>query len=193
MPTQNGPWIIHTSTLIHKDGFIEVSEDHITRPSGSPGKYTTITMKPGVSVLPVDADGTVTLIRQFRYALRRERLECVCGGIDGTESPEEAARRELKEEAGIDARRLMPLGTVEMDGSIILNCNHLFIARDLHHVEPDREATELIEPVSMPLAEAVNKVLSGEIDHAPTCVLILKAAQSPTLFSAEDYHPQTGC
>jgi 8-oxo-dGTP pyrophosphatase MutT (NUDIX family) len=185
MPIKNGPWTIHTSTLIHKDGFIEVGEDGITRPDGSPGKYTTIRMKPGVSVLPVDEDGTVTLIRQYRYALRHERLECVCGGIDGNESPEEAATRELKEEAGIGAGRLMPLGTVEMDGSIILNRNHLFIARDLRQVEPDRESTEQIVPVSMALADALDKVLSGEIDHAPTCVLILKAVQSPSLYSPQ--------
>jgi 8-oxo-dGTP pyrophosphatase MutT (NUDIX family) len=174
MSKQNGPWIIQSTRTVHRDGFIDVGEDDVTRPDGSPGRYATVRMKPGVSVLPVDSDETVTLIRQFRYALGHERLECVCGGIEPQESPVETARRELREEAGIEANQMIPLGSVEMDGSIILNCNHLFVARELQRVPTAHEATELITVVHMPLTEAVRRVMDGEIDHAPTCVLILR-------------------
>ncbi len=176
MPVPNGPWLIQSTRSVYKDGFIEVGEDNVTRPGGQEGHYATVRMKPGVSVLPVHDDGKVILIRQFRYAIRRERIECVCGGIDGNETAEQTALRELREEAGLIARLLIPVGSVEMDGSIILNRNQLFIARELTVTSANRESTEQIVVVTMPLTEAVQKVLSGEIDHAPTCVLLLKAS-----------------
>lgn len=177
MPREHGPWTIQESTRKYRNQFIEVIEDEVLQPDGEPGHYATVRMKPGVSILPVDADGTVTLIRQFRYALGNESLEAVSGAVEEDEPALESARREAREEAGIEAREWIDLGGVDLDTSIVHCPVRLFLARELSFTDPDREGTEEMRTVRVPLAEAVRRVMEGEITHGPSCVLILKAAR----------------
>ena len=78
----------------HNDAFLEVTEDRVIRPDGRPGTYATVSVNQGVAVLVANGDGTVSLVRQFRYALGRESLEAACGGVDEGEEPLAAAHRE---------------------------------------------------------------------------------------------------
>ena len=74
MPT-HGPWTSEGRAKKYGSAFVDLFEDRVTRPDGSPGTYTTVTLKPGVAVLPIGAHGEVHLTRQFRYALGRESVE----------------------------------------------------------------------------------------------------------------------
>ncbi len=177
MRREHGPWTIQESTRRYENEFIEVIEDQVLQPDGRPGSYATVRMKPGVSILPVDTDGTVTLIRQFRYALGRESLEAVSGAVDGDEPPLEAAQREAREEAGVEAEEWTDLGTMDLDTSIVHCPAQLFLARGLSFTQTNREGTEEMRTVRVLLAEAVRRVMEGEITHGPSCVLILKAAR----------------
>ena len=87
MPRQHGPWTIRESHQVYRNPFIEVVEDRVVRPDGHPGIYGTVTMMPGVAVLPVDEEGMAYLTREFRYAIGRESIEVAGGGIDEGESP----------------------------------------------------------------------------------------------------------
>ncbi len=174
MEKKNGPWTIKGSERKYKNDFFEVVEDDIIKPEGDEGKYATIRMKPGVAILPIDDEGNVYLTRQFRYAFEAESLETPCGGIDG-EKPLAAAKRESCEELGIEAEEWIELGAYEMDTSIIKSPAYLFIAKKLKFTEPDLEGSEKIKMVKMSLAEAGEKVLSGEVTHAISAILILKA------------------
>jgi 8-oxo-dGTP pyrophosphatase MutT (NUDIX family) len=175
MVRRNGPWTILTSEARYRDDFIEVVRDEVLRPDGSPGSYATVTMKQGVAVLVLDADGTAVLTGQFRYALGRESVEVASGGVDEGEEPIEAARREVREELGAIAERWTPLGRIDPDTSIVRSPVHLFVARGLSWTEPEREGTETIRTLRTPLAEAVAMAEDGRITHAPSCVLLLKA------------------
>jgi 8-oxo-dGTP pyrophosphatase MutT (NUDIX family) len=177
MPRKHGPWTIQQTTREFENEFIEVLEDRVVQPDGEPGRYATVRMKPGVSVLPVNEDGTVTLIRQFRYALGAESLEVVSGAVEEGEPPLESARRELREEAGIEAEEWIDLGRVDLDTSILHCPARLFLACGLACTEPDREGTEEMRTVRLPLEEAVRRVMDSAITHGPSCVLILKAAR----------------
>ena len=95
--------------------------------------------------------------------------------LDDGEDPAAAARRELKEELGIDAAEWTDLGRVDPFTSMVLSPLRLFLARGLTIGRPDHEGTEVIRRVEMPLAEAVAAVTDGRITHAPSCVVILKA------------------
>src|SRR3954453_15236341 len=75
MPRKHGPWTIEDTVEKYRNSFIAVQEDRVIQPDGQPGRYSTVTIKPGVAVLPVDEDGDVYLVRQFRYALGRESVE----------------------------------------------------------------------------------------------------------------------
>jgi 8-oxo-dGTP pyrophosphatase MutT (NUDIX family) len=173
MVKKNGPWTIHGSTRRFQNEFIEVWEDQVTQPDGSPGAYATVTMKPGVAILPVDNE-FVYLTRQYRYAFCGECVEAVAGGIEEGQEPLEAAKRELREELGIEAKRWEEFGLIHSDTSIIRSPLHLFLARDLSFGKPEREGSEVMKMVKMPIREAFDAVLSGEISSAPTCVLLLK-------------------
>lgn len=175
MTKTHGPWRIEETEDVYRNDFIHVLEDRVVRPDGRPGRYATVRMRPGVCVLAVGEDVRAYLVRQFRYAAGRESLEAVTGAIDGGEDPLEAARRETREEAGIEGENWTRLGTVDVDTSIVHCPVHLFLARGLSFTTTDREGTEEIRVVDLPLAEAVRRVMRGEITHGPSCVLILKA------------------
>ncbi len=177
MERKHGPWTIKETTEKHRDEFLEVYEDSVVRPNGEPGTYTTVRLKPGVSVLPIEPDGGVYLTRQFRYAAGAESVEVVSGGIDGGAEPEESAKKELREELGIEAMQLVNLGRMDMDTSIVHCPVSLFLARGLKFTEAEQEGTERIEPFRTTLRQAVEMVMRGEITHSPSCVLLLKAAR----------------
>ncbi len=177
MPHAHGPWTVLSTRHPHRDAFIDVVVDEVVQPDGARGQYATVRMTTGVTVLPVDAEGRVHLVRQFRYALGAESLEAPAGGVEDGEAPLAAARRELHEETGIEAETWQPLGTVHIDTSIVHCPDHLFVARGLTFTEPDRDDTEDMNMVRMPLAEAVEAVVRGDIVQASTCVLILRAAR----------------
>lgn len=178
MPRPHGPWTVLSTERLYTDEFIDVAVDAVVQPDGERGQYATVRMKPGVTVLPVDDDGRVRLVRQFRYALGAESLEAPAGGVDEGEDPLDAAKRELKEEMGITASDWTALGTVHLDTAIVHCPDHLFVARGLAFGEPDREGTESMETVTVTLAEAVASVVRGEIVQASSCVLILRAARA---------------
>jgi 8-oxo-dGTP pyrophosphatase MutT (NUDIX family) len=176
MERKHGPWTIRETALKYRDDFIEVYADSVTRPDGEPGTYATVHMKPGVSVLPVEADGTVYLTRQFRYALGAESIEAVSGGIED-EDADAAARKELREELGIEAAELISLGRMDMDTSIVRSPVSLYRARGLKFTAAEQEGTERIELFETTLERAAAMVIDSEITHSPSCVLILKAAR----------------
>ena len=85
MADEHGPWTIHGSTESYRNEMITVVEDRVTKPDGAQGTYATVRMPAGVAVLPVEPDGRVLLVNQFRYALGRMSLEVVSGALDGIE------------------------------------------------------------------------------------------------------------
>ena len=176
VPEKRGEWTVLSSTVQYRNPWITVREDRVIQPDGQEGAFGVVEMTPGVSVLPVDDDGTVYLVRVYRYTLDRYCLEALAGGIEDDEDPLEAARRELREEAGIDAAELIDLGVVDQLTEVVISPDRLFLARGLSFRQPDREETEEIERVAVPLHQAVEWAYDGTISHAASVVLVLKAA-----------------
>jgi ADP-ribose pyrophosphatase len=174
MEKKNGPWTIKESRRIYQNEFLKLTEDKVIQPDGNDGEYATIEMKAGVCVLAIDDENDVYLTRQFRYALGAESLEVIAGGMDEGDALENA-KREAKEEMGIEAEEWIELGTAETDTSIVHSTAHFFVARKLKFTESEREGTEAMKSVKISFDEAVEKVLKGEIRHALSCLLILKA------------------
>lgn len=175
MEKQHGPWKIKSTGKIYENEFIRVNEDDVTKPDGKPGKYTTVETKPGAATLVIDEENNVYLTKQFRYALGKESIEVVAGGIEESEEPLETAKKEVKEELGIEAEEWTEYGKLNTDTSIIKSPAYLFLARKLKFEESDQEGSEKIKMEKMSLDEAVEKVLKTEITHATSCYLILKA------------------
>jgi 8-oxo-dGTP pyrophosphatase MutT (NUDIX family) len=177
VPEKRGEWTVLDSTVHYRNPWITVREDRVIQPDGQESTFGVVEMTPGVSVLPVDDDGTVYLVRVYRYTLARHSLEALAGGIEDGEDPREAARRELREEAGIDAAELIDLGVVDQLTEVVVSPDRLYLARRLSFRNPDHEETEEIERVAVPLQQAVQWAYDGTISHAASAVLILKAAR----------------
>lgn len=173
--SQHGPWFIKDSSEVYGDPFINVRVDQVIRPDGNDGQHVVVFMKPGVCVLAIDEDNNLYLTREFHYGVGRYSLEAVSGGIDSGEQADATAKRELAEELGLIAESWEAVGSVDPFTTIVVSPTRTYIARGLTRTASNPEGTELIETVVMPLAEAVDRVNSGEITHAPTCVLILQA------------------
>jgi 8-oxo-dGTP pyrophosphatase MutT (NUDIX family) len=172
---QHGPWTIKETRRVYRDEFMEVSEDEVIRPDGKDGTFATVKFKDGAGILALDDDGLCYLVKEFRYALGREDVTIVGGTIDEEEAPIEAARRELREELGIEAEEWTEMGRMHHSTSMVDSTTTLFLARKLTFRKKDEDSGEVLETVKMPFTEAIEKALNGEFTHATTCVLILRA------------------
>lgn len=175
-PHLHGPWTISHRQQIHCDPWMEVLHDRVVRPDGHAGTYSVVRIKRGVSVLALGDDQRAYLTREFHYAVGRETLEVVSGGIDADESPLQAAQRELREEAGLVASDWQCLGWVDPFTASIDSPTALFVATGLRPTEQSLEGCETLEVVELPFVDVVRAVLESRITHAPSCVVILKYA-----------------
>lgn len=175
MSTKKGPWEVKESKTLYKNPWITVREDNVIRPDGKDGIFGVVEMKPGVSVLPLDDEGNVYLTKEYHYAIERETIESVSGGIDGDEGTLNAAKRELLEETGISAREWIDLGFIDPFTSVVVSPNHMFLAKGLEFGEADQEGTESIRVIKVSLREAIEWVMESKITHGATATLILKA------------------
>lgn len=159
----------------YRGNLVQIRQDDVILPQGSPAMFEFVTIKPGACVLAMEDNGDVYLVREWKYAVDRPSIECVIGGIEPGEEPVLAARRELREEAGLEADEFIPLGVVDPFTSMLLSPTYIFFARGLRQVPREPEEAEVIELMRMPLEEAVQLVLSNKITHGASATLILKA------------------
>jgi 8-oxo-dGTP pyrophosphatase MutT (NUDIX family) len=173
---KHGPWVIKNSIEKYKNKWINVTEHEVIRPDGKDGIFGIVEMMPGISILPIDDEGYVYLTKEFRFALGCDSVEVVSGGIAENESPIHAAKKELKEELGIESSEIIELGIVNPFTSVVKSPAYLFLAKNIKIGQgTEVEGTEIISEVKIKFEDAVNMVMEGEITHGPSCVLILKA------------------
>ena len=175
MEQKNGPWKVKHTEEKYRDDFVRFYVDEVLKPNGKPGTYATVQLKEGVAILAFDKDGKVWLTKQFRYAIGKESIEVISGGIDNGEDPLTAAKREAREELGLEGEDWEILPLFHLETSMIKGPVHLFVVRNLRCTERDQDDTEDIKGFKIPLEKAVDMVMQGAITHGPSCVLILKA------------------
>jgi 8-oxo-dGTP pyrophosphatase MutT (NUDIX family) len=119
-----------------------------------------------VCVVPVTRDREILLVRQYRPAVERETLELPGGHVDDGETPEEAARRELLEETGHVAEKLVPLGCLDPDTGRLSNRMWCFLATDAAPPSPAPPGEQGVRLIVLPVEELVRSVTEGRILHA---------------------------
>lgn len=154
---------------------IHLFRDEILLPNGNKGVREVIRHPGAVCVVPVTDDGNVIFVNQFRYAFNKVTLEVPAGKLEKGEDPLEAAMRELSEETGLSAKNVVYLGELYTTPALIDEVIHMYLATDLVKGEQHLDEDEFINTLEMPLSEAVEKVMNGEIKDAKTQTILLKA------------------
>jgi 8-oxo-dGTP pyrophosphatase MutT (NUDIX family) len=172
-----GPWTRLSGRDIYENPWIRVREDKVVRPDGSPGIYGLIHYKNiAIAVVPIDSQGRVILVGQHRYPFDKYFWELPEGGCPiGKDTPEEAAKRELREETGYTAARWDYLGELVLSNSTSDEIGHLYLARDLTPGPPEPDATEVLEVKPMDFREAYRKAMTGEIAESLTVAGLSRA------------------
>ena len=129
----------------------------------------------GVTVIPVEEDGTVWCVRQFRYPFQREMLEVPAGKLEIGEKPLSAAVRELSEETGLEAGRMIYLGACCTSPGFSTEVLHIYLALELKHGDAHPDEDEFLNVEKHSLETLTEMVMSGEIDDAKTIIAVLKA------------------
>ncbi len=155
---------------------IKLEHDNVLLPDGNTAMREIVRHPGGACVLPVDEDYNIVLLRQYRYAYDSVILEAPAGKIDPGEQPEAAAQRELREEAGLSADKLVHLGEMLPSVGYTDEVIYLYLAFDLAQSQQDLDEDEFVEPVRLPLTQALEMVVKNEIRDAKTQICILKAS-----------------
>jgi ADP-ribose pyrophosphatase len=181
---------LRTSRSVYRGRILDVHEDTVRFPNGSEDVLEIVRHRGAAAVLPLYGpedcqSGTgpdVVLLRQYRYAAGGTLWEAPAGKLDEGEAPESCAARELEEEAGIKASRLIPVTTLLTTPGFSDERVHLFLATGLTEGRQALEEHEVIECHRMPLATAVELVLGGDIVDGKTVSLVLMAAIAPAVW-----------
>ena len=130
---------------------------------------------PAVVIVPVDAEDNVLLVRQYRHATGRVLLEAPAGGIEPGEDPEQAVQRELQEETGHTARRIVPLGGFWIAPGWATEYMHAFVAYGLVAAEACPDEDEVIQVERVPRSRVLDLVRRGEVQDAKSIAALLMA------------------
>ena len=161
---------------LYRGRIVHLTVEDVTLPNGH-SMTLEIVRHPGASAIAaVDAQGRVTLLRQYRHAVGGYLWEVPAGKLEAGEAPETCAARELAEEAGLVADTLESAGSIVTCPGFCDEVIHLFVATGLHTVPNALEADEVIDTVvSVPLPEAMEMIYRGEIRDAKTIAALLQA------------------
>ncbi len=177
------PELISTET-IYKGRVFDVSIAEI-REDETEYKREIVSHKGSAVIVPVFADKTVGLVRQYRHAAKKYLLEIPAGSLETGENPETGARRELEEEIGVTADNIEKLAEFYVSPGFLTEKMHVFLATDLTETEQHLEEDELIEIEKITFERAFEKIKLGEIEDAKTIIgLILAGPKCGFLFNS---------
>lgn len=163
-------WETLTSDVVYENEYFRVVEESFALSDGSAGKYYLLKQPDFVAAIPVEGD-TLYLIEMERYVLRKKMLEIPMGGIEPGETPLFAAKRELKEEAGIIAKKFTKIGRSESFKGRTDQCFTIFVAEGLTFGQQELDPVERdagARVVKKTIKEVEELIRRGKITDAHT-------------------------
>ena len=164
-----------SSRDIFKGRIVHVHVDDVELIDGSRAVREIVEHDGGVTVIPVDAEGNVYCVRQYRYAFGKSIIETPAGKLEKGEDPFECAVRELSEETGFKAGKYVYLGEFYPSPGYCHEKLYAYLALDLTKGEAHLDEGEYLDVVKFSLEELVDMVMNNELEDAKTIIAILKA------------------
>lgn len=172
---QRGPWKKLKEEERYATPWISVSHHDIIDPSGREGIYGVVHFKNlAVGIIPLDEDGNTWIVGQYRYPIKAYSWEIIEGGGSRERPPLESARRELREEAGIEAARWTEVLRMDLSNSASDEVAIIFVAQGITFHEPEPDHNEELALRKLPFSEVVSMVMRGELRDSLTVAGVLK-------------------
>ncbi|ANP47500.1 NUDIX domain-containing protein [Candidatus Viadribacter manganicus] len=186
------PWIVKGVTRAFENDWFGIDAHDVIRPDGRPGQYGVIRVRRlAVGVLPIEADGRVHMVGQWRFPLGRYSWEMPEGGGEPGEDAHDCAIRELAEETGVRAQTLLKVLEMDLSNSLTDEKAVIFIATDLAPGDAEPEATEVLRHRTAHFRDVLARVADGRIRDSLTVAAVLRAhhmavtGQLPPLLAEE--------
>ncbi len=167
-----------SSRHIYSGRIIDVRVDTVRLQNGRESTREIVDHAPSICVVPVDADGNVLMVRQYRKPVDQFLLEVPAGGIEEGETPEEATRRELQEEIAHTADNLLALSSFWLAPGWCSEYMYAFLATGLGPATLDSDEDEFIEVLRVPLPEVRDVIASGQVQDAKSVASLLLALRA---------------
>ena len=162
------------SCKLYEGIIVDVLMDDIELPNKKSAKREIVVHPGGVCILPVDNDGKVYLVEQYRYAAESLMLEAPAGKLEPGEDPLLCAKRELIEETGCSAGNWISLGDVFTSPGFSTEKLHLYLATDLKNGTPCPDEDEFVELKTMRLDELIKLIDENKISDGKTVIAALR-------------------
>ncbi len=170
------PWITLSDRPIYENPWISLTEHQVINPGGGKGIYGTVHFKNlAIGILVVDEEANTWLVGQYRYPLDQYTWEIPEGGGALGTDPLDSAKRELLEETGISANSWSEIQRMHLSNSVSDELGIIYLAQDLSYGKSSPEETEKLTIRKLPLKDAFDMVMNGEITDSLSVAAILKA------------------
>jgi len=177
MDQTRNPWTVLSKEMVYENEWVRVDHHKVLGPSGGPGIYGTVHFKnQATGVVPIDENGRVILVGQYRFPLRAYSWEIPEGGGPHAATALESAQRELREECGLAAGNWQEIVGVDLSNSVTDERGTLFLAWELSEVGGEPDETEILQVARVNFWEAVERVKRGEIRDAMSVAALLRVA-----------------
>jgi len=171
------PFELLESEIVYPGRAFTVRRDTLRMPNGREIKRDIVEHIGSVVIVPVDDEGNLLFVRQYRHAAGLDLLELPAGTLDEGEAPEACARREVREETGMAAGRLELLGGFYLAPGYSTEYMCVYLATDLRYDPLEADADEFLSVERVPLAEALAMCERGEIPDAKSLAAFLLARE----------------
>jgi len=176
MSTQAHPFQTISSRIAWSCPWYRVRQDEIITPDGRPGVYNVVEKADAVWIVPVTPAREVLMVYQYRYTIDEWCWEVPAGSVEPGQTPEEAAREELREEVGGLDGQLGYIGRFFLANGICNEVGHIFLATGVTSGETHHEAAEVMQVHRIPVARALAMARAGEITDGPSALALLLCA-----------------